>query len=1183
MSMSTEAPKIIIHYTPPILEWHDITMEPFRIQKGLEVQLISQLDLREKNAIWLNKEDHEEFFGEDTSNSTRYVQIAGQVFRAGIAKLNPGHIGMTDFELESVGEGVYPSASNHRVSVSPFSNENNKTYSIDKLEIQIEDEKDQFQEYHQRILRLDTIEKRIREILKHEKITRDKKLIFSFPGGPIKVSIKAIYPWLGYHGSSGNLVGEIKDDTELEIVPHLSPHVVLVDEVFKNGLKQMDFHVSITKRSDKANQDTLPLPISQLDIQEQIRKKHENVIISPGAQLIIHHASGWDITVKFKKGHLSEKEVKAGDYEKGYTLKDHTPIQLTHHRDILLTEGKAEPATEITFKIADITGYQTTEIDHTKQRWVNLEELKETLKTIKRPFAAKEKFEVSLSSGRFLIEVIKAKGKQEKYREKDIEPLWSIDAETNMEIVAEKELIVNLLRDGNVHPIKRATIHVQSERIPDEGLIIAMERLKEIATNQAPKRIVQNHTFSVETQDGNRLEFRVIRTLFDDSVGTIKEVSAFGRITKDTSIDFSTNAQENLILVDAVHSKNIKAMRFSIEVTQQQDVGSHTRLPIILGREELIRLIREELVKHDFITVGHKFFFPLDNGWNIGVTFNKGILEKGGVGSENTRVKTSELIQEGYQISKDTEVQFVGGGEWISLTSGDPVLAKQMHVQITEIDEDFTTQDTPLEIGAWINTEELKAELISLNKPLAHKEKIPVELESGRYILEFKTAKPIDPKAKRPKKPKETTWHISQETKLDVTVDRGIDLFPIIDGKIHPLSRIEFIAFPEFNGEHFTVEEEELREALKEVHPDRFIKGQVLSLETTSNHTVLVEVKRLTLENKNSNLNLDKIFTQITDQTEIIFHGKEKINMAVKSEPKVLQVDDPIKYLEELGMAGIDKEFEQLYRILYSRSGHLKEEARRRGTKPIKGVLLHGPPGTGKTTLVRLAGEMLGCSGERLKVLNSTEVLSKWFGESEENVRKVFAPAEEAQKKYGDQSPLYIIAIDEFEVIAAQRGESINKTRDSIANQLLGAMDGYNKLNNLLIIGVTNRKDIIDPAFLRHGRLGVHIEIGLPDRPARRKIFGVHTKELINEGLLHESVNLDSLADQTEGLPGANIVGIIEQASLFSLERLSKLKCSKEELRMHPDGMVIMDDFENALKELHSEKEIPESVWQIYS
>ena len=1168
-------------------EHHEKKSVELPIQKALEVQLISQLSLREKNVVWLNPQDYAELFGKIDTETTNYVQIASQVFRVSVASLEPGHIGMTEIQIDSAGDGIYASTGGRELSVSPFFTQDFIPYPIRKLEIQIDDERSHFHDDDQRIITLDQIKRQVRKLLQDEVITRNKKLILNLPEGPIKVSIEAIYPAKGFHNSPSP-IGMLLPDTEFNIVHRLSPHVELVDKVYREEIDRMDFHVSITKRTDSATRDTLPLPISEEQIVRYVLKKYANTIISTGAQFVIKHPSGWDITVTFKNGILKKEEAAASksrviDFKHGFVLSEKTPLRILHHRDIILTKGEPQPAAQITFKITDMPGTQTTSIDHDKERWISLEELKSALASLKRPFVTKETFEVALSSGNFLIEVRKAHGLEETFKANDREPLWTLSSDTDIKIIAEKDLMVNVLRDNTAHPIKKTMIQIVAERIPDDGLTITLEKLKAFAVRQAPEHLVTNHRFSVVTDDMDRLEYTILRSIFDDSVGTTKDVSVFGTVTEDTEIDFSTNSKENVTLVDQVHSENVKSMRFSLRASKQIDVATHARPPIIIGRNVLTQFIRDELDNHPFITEGFKTTLQLENGWSIEFTFRKGIVEKDPSSKNESLVKSSTLLKEGYSITEETEVQFVGGRDLISITQGDPILAGRMHFKVTEVKDDFTTRDTSLEKGAWINIEEMKHELLSLGKTFAIGEKILIELESGRYIIEVNGVKPEDTKATLPKKRRETVWKIADETKIHVAVDPGIDLNPIDNGTLHPLEKIKFIAYPDKrSGEHISIKEEELKEALLEVHPERFVKGQILSLETRSNHAILVEVDELTLKDERSNFNMQRIFTQITDKTEIVFRGKEKTNMAIRSEPKVLEVDDPIEYLEDLGMAGIDKEFEQVFRIFYSRSDKLIEEARRRGTKPIKGVLLYGPPGTGKTTLARHVGEMLGCSGERLQLITATEVFNMYFGQSEENIRELFAPAREAQAKYGDKSPLYIVIVDEIDALLPQRGGSINKVRDSLVNQFLGEMDGLKELSNLLVIGLTNRKDEIDPAALRHGRLGVHVEIGLPDRKARLKIFEVHTRKLAKEGLMHESVNLEVLADKTDKLPGAAIEGIVESASLFSLERLSKLKCSKSELRTHPDGMVRMNDFERAMKELHKDNEIPDSIRHLY-
>ena len=159
------------------------------------------------------------------------------------------------------------------------------------------------------------------------------------------------------------------------------------------------------------------------------------------------------------------------------------------------------------------------------------------------------------------------------------------------------------------------------------------------------------------------------------------------------------------------------------------------------------------------------------------------------------------------------------------------------------------------------------------------------------------------------------------------------------------------------------------------------------------------------------------------------------------------------------------------------------------GIQHVRGILLYGPPGTGKTLIARQIGKML--NAREPKVINGPEVLNKYVGQSEENIRKLFADAEKEYKEKGDESGLHIIIFDELDAVCKQRGTSGGGTGvgDSVVNQLLSKLDGVDQLNNILLIGMTNRVDMIDEALLRAGRLEVHMEISLPDESGRAQIL----------------------------------------------------------------------------------------------
>lgn len=193
----------------------------------------------------------------------------------------------------------------------------------------------------------------------------------------------------------------------------------------------------------------------------------------------------------------------------------------------------------------------------------------------------------------------------------------------------------------------------------------------------------------------------------------------------------------------------------------------------------------------------------------------------------------------------------------------------------------------------------------------------------------------------------------------------------------------------------------------------------------------------------------------------------------------------------DMGIGGLDEEFSTIFRRAFASRVFPPGLVEQMGISHVKGVLLYGPPGTGKTLIARQIGKML--NAREPKIINGPEILNKYVGQSEENVRKMFADAEKEYKEKGEESGLHIIIFDELDAVCKQRGSGSGGTGvgDSVVNQLLSKLDGVDQLNNILLIGMTNRKDMIDDALLRPGRLEVHVEISLPDEHGRVQILNV--------------------------------------------------------------------------------------------
>ncbi len=227
----------------------------------------------------------------------------------------------------------------------------------------------------------------------------------------------------------------------------------------------------------------------------------------------------------------------------------------------------------------------------------------------------------------------------------------------------------------------------------------------------------------------------------------------------------------------------------------------------------------------------------------------------------------------------------------------------------------------------------------------------------------------------------------------------------------------------------------------------------------------------------------------------------------------------------------------------------------RLGIEPPKGVLLHGSPGTGKTLIAKAVANETNAN---FFSIAGPEVMSKYYGESEQRLRDIF---EEANRNTPS-----IIFIDELDSIAPKRGEVTGEVERRVVAQLLAMMDGLKERGQVVVIGATNRIDAIDPALRRPGRFDREIEIGVPDRVDRLEIIQIHVQNMP----IDESVNLEDLADRTNGFVGADISALCKEAAMKVLRRhLPEISFDDDIPEEVLDQMSVTGhDFENALKEI---------------
>jgi transitional endoplasmic reticulum ATPase len=298
----------------------------------------------------------------------------------------------------------------------------------------------------------------------------------------------------------------------------------------------------------------------------------------------------------------------------------------------------------------------------------------------------------------------------------------------------------------------------------------------------------------------------------------------------------------------------------------------------------------------------------------------------------------------------------------------------------------------------------------------------------------------------------------------------------------------------------------------------------------------------------------------VGDQTELVVKT-EVIEQKASVAPSVTYDD----------VGGLEEELQRVREMIELPLKH-PELFERLGIDPPKGVLLYGPPGTGKTLIAKAVANEAGAA---FFSIQGPEIISKYYGQSEEKLREKF---DEAEKNAPS-----IVFVDELDSIAPKREEVHGEVERRVVAQLLTLMDGMGGRGQVIVIGATNREDAIDPALRRPGRFDREIEIGVPSKEGRKEILEIHTRGMP----LGEDVSLDYFASMTHGFVGADLMALAREAAMKCLSRfVPELELGKPiPVEILERIKVTYDDFNDALKELEPSAmrevlvEVPKVTW----
>ncbi|PIO04354.1 ATPase [Candidatus Woesearchaeota archaeon CG08_land_8_20_14_0_20_47_9] len=281
----------------------------------------------------------------------------------------------------------------------------------------------------------------------------------------------------------------------------------------------------------------------------------------------------------------------------------------------------------------------------------------------------------------------------------------------------------------------------------------------------------------------------------------------------------------------------------------------------------------------------------------------------------------------------------------------------------------------------------------------------------------------------------------------------------------------------------------------------------------------------------------------VTDMTEVIFNP-EAVELVEEQSLEVTYED----------VGGLSEEIKKIREMVELPLKH-PEIFERLGVTPPKGVLLHGPPGTGKTLIAKAVANE---TNSNFSLINGPEIMSKYYGQSEQNLRKKF---EDAKKNAPS-----IIFIDEIDAIASKREEVHGEVEKRVVAQLLALMDGLTNRGKVVVIAASNVPNMLDPALRRPGRFDREIEIGVPSKEGRLNILKIHTRNMP----LSKNVNLKEFANITHGFVGADLAALTKEAAMIVLRRiLPDLKLNEKEpisKEVLEQLVITRKDFREALK-----------------
>lgn len=502
-----------------------------------------------------------------------------------------------------------------------------------------------------------------------------------------------------------------------------------------------------------------------------------------------------------------------------------------------------------------------------------------------------------------------------------------------------------------------------------------------------------------------------------------------------------------------------------------------------------------------------------------------------------------------YRLDHRSTVEIYSGSPSLVLTKGAPKIAKYISFYVSDVNPDKSYPGWESSSKNWINSRDFVKKIQTHLKEFVHSTQFEIEFDGVCFLVEVEKIDAFErdkcdshPTAYSP------CWKFGKNTKVNIRLNPEIERVLVQNNKGFPLKSLKVSIEPSME----VAEKKELRFkssdieiAFREAAPKMICLNQEFIIDLGSIGCFNAFIESFNFSKTSLNNSQDNFLGTLTEGTKFEFLHRENFKVDEVEEP--LDFSDPYKAMESLGLTGLPKGGKELLEdVLFS----LTPEGKKIGFKKPRGVILSGPPGTGKTTFVQNLRKMLGIPKSRFTMISGTTPISKWMGQSEKNIRKLFEPA------IKDPEHFYFLFIDELDGLASERSDE-TKNHNRIVNEFLSQMDGVHRPENLMVFATTNHKSLIDPACFRPGRFERVVDFSLPTTQECLEILELHSKPLLDQKLIASDVNLEEEADLCEGMSGAHIRGMVEEAKKNYYRRIRKNKYRKRD----PRSKICREDF----------------------